>query len=155
MWSQLEYIRDGYFDFVLYYGGARIINDGKGAQLYDSEVQKEYQKGFGVGYKERDLPFNHPPYELLVLLIPAKFSFPVAALWAAINISLLAVMLLRLFPFVDARYRFLFVLMLFAYFPTITGLKWGQDSVITTFLLAETFVNLNANAMPGPAAYWH
>jgi hypothetical protein len=143
VWTQLEYIREGYFDFVLYYGGAKIINDGKGAQLYDLEVQKEYQKGFGVGYKDRDLPFNHPPYELLVLLIPVKFSFPVAhALWAAMNISLLAVILLRLFPFVDARYRFLFVLMLFAYFPTITALKMGQDSVITTFLLAETFVSL-------------
>jgi hypothetical protein len=35
-------------------------NDGKGAQLYDSEVQKEYQKGFGVGYKD-----DHPPYELV------------------------------------------------------------------------------------------
>ena len=32
--------------------------------------------------------------------------------------------------------------MLFAYFPTLTALKMGQDSVITTFLLVETFVSL-------------
>jgi hypothetical protein len=32
--------------------------------------------------------------------------------------------------------------MLFAYFPTITALKMGQDSVITTFLLVETLVSL-------------
>jgi hypothetical protein len=36
----------------------------------------------------------------------------------------------------------LFALMLFAYFPTLTALKMGQDSVITTFLLVETFVSL-------------
>ena len=144
VWTQLEDIRDGYLDFVLYYSGAKIINDGNGAQLYDLEVQREYQKEFGGGYRrDRALPFNHPPYELLALLIPAKFSFPVAhALWAAVNTLLLAVILLRLFPFVEARHWFLFALMLFAYFPTITALKMGQDSVLTTFLLVETLVSL-------------
>jgi len=146
VWTQLEDIRGGYFDFVLYYSGAKIFNDGNGAQLYDLQVQREYQKEFGVANQNRDLPFNHLPYELLALLIPAKFSFPVAhSLWAAINILLLAVILLRLFPFVEARHRWLFALMLFAYFPTITALKMGQDSVITTFLLVETFVSLKRN----------
>lgn len=143
VWTQLEDIRNGYFDFVLYYSGAKVLNDGNGAQLYDLEVQREYQKEFGVANQNRDLPFNHPPYELLALLILAKFSFPVAhALWAAINILLLAVILVRLFRFVEAKHRILFALMLFAYFPTITALKMGQDSVITTFLLVETFVSL-------------
>ena len=69
VWTQLEDIRDGYFDFVLYYSGAKIINDGNGAQLYNLEVQREYQKEFAGGDKDWDLPFNHPPYELLTLLI--------------------------------------------------------------------------------------
>ena len=143
VWTQLDDIRGGYFDFVLYYSGAKIFNDGNGAQLYDLQVQREYQKEFGVANQNRDLPFNHLPYELLLLLIPAKFSFPVAhSLWAAINILLLAVILLRLSPFVEGRHRWLFALMLFAYFPTLTALKMGQDSVITTFLLVETFVSL-------------
>jgi hypothetical protein len=146
VWTQLEDIRGGYFDFVLYYSGARILNDGNGAQLYDLQVQREYQKEFGVANQNRDLPFNHLPYELLLLLIPAKFSFPVAhSLWAATNILLLAVILLRLSPFVEGRHRWLFALMLFAYFPTLTALKMGQDSVITTFLLVETFVSLKRN----------
>ena len=143
VWTQLEDIRGGYFDFVLYYSGAKIFNDGNGAQLYDLQVQREYQKEFGVANQNRDLPFNHLPYELLLLVIPAKFSVPVAhSLWAAINILLLAVILLRLSPFVEGRHRWLFALMLFAYFPTLTALKMGQDSVITTFLLVETFVSL-------------
>ena len=143
VWTQLEGIRAGYFDFVLYYSGAKIINDGNGAQLYDLQVQKAYQKDFGVANMDRPLPFNHLPYELLALLIPAKFSFPVAhVLWAVINILLLAVILVRLFPFVEAGHRMLFALMLFAFFPTVTALKMGQDSVITTFLLVETFVSL-------------
>lgn len=143
VWTQLEDIRNGHFDFVLYYSGAKIVNDGNGSQLYDLRVQREYQRKFGARDEERDLPFNHLPYELLALLIPAKFSFPVAhALWAAINIFLLAVILVRLFPFLEAQHRSLFAMMLFAYFPTITALKMGQDSVITTLLLVETFVSL-------------
>ena len=143
VWTQLEDIRNGHFDFVLYYSGAKIVNDGKGSQLYDLRMQREYQRKFGARDEERDLPFNHLPYELLALLIPVKFSFPVAhALWAAINIFLLAVILVRLFPFLEAQHRPLFAMMLFAYFPTITALKMGQDSVITTFLLVETFVSL-------------
>jgi Glycosyltransferase family 87 len=143
VWTQLEDIRDGHFDFVLYYSGAKIVSDGNGSQLYDLRVQRDYQRKFGARDKERDLPFNHLPYELLALLIPAKFSFPVAhALWAAINIFLLAVMLARLFPFLEAQHRPLFAMMLFAYFPTITALKMGQDSVITALLLVETFVSL-------------
>jgi glycosyl transferase family 87 len=143
VWTQLEDIRNGHFDFVLYYSGAKIVNDGNGSQLYDLRVQREYQRKFGARDEERDLPFNHLPYELLALLIPAKFSFPVAhALWAAINIFLLAVILVRLFPFLETQHRPLFAMMLFAYFPTITALKMGQDSVITTLLLVETFVSL-------------
>jgi hypothetical protein len=142
VWTQLKDIRDGYFDFPLYYSAANIFNDGKGAQLYNLEVQRNYQKTFGP-YKDRDLPFNHPPYELLALLGLAKFPFPVAhAFWAAINIFLLTLILIRIFPFVDASHRTLFALMLFAYFPTITALKMGQDSIVTTFLLVETFVSL-------------
>jgi hypothetical protein len=143
VWTQLKDIGAGHFDFVLYYSGAKIINDGNGARLYDLEVQKEYQKEFGVAQIDQAVPFNHLPYELVALLVPAKFSFPVAhLLWAAVNISLLAVILLRLFPFIEARHRSLFALMLFAYFPTLTALKMGQDSIITTLLLVETFISV-------------
>jgi len=141
--TQLDDIRAGYFDFVLYYSAARIFNEGKGAELYDLRVQREYQKGFGVAKNDRDLPFNHLPFELLALLIPAKFSFPAAHLiWAVLNMLLLAIVLLRLFPFIETGNRSLLALMMFAYFPTLTALKMGQDSVLTTFLLAETYGSL-------------
>jgi hypothetical protein len=143
VWSQLDYIRTGYFDFVLYYSGAKIVNDGKGSQLFDLAAQREYQKGFGGGEKRSDLPFNHPPYELLPLLPLANFSFPVAhALWTAISILLLAIALARLFPFVEASNRVLFAFMVPAFFPTMTALKMGQDSGFTVLLMVETFVSL-------------
>ena len=146
VWTQLDQIRAGYFDFVLYYSGAKILNDGNGAHLFDLEMQRNYQRNFGGGDIDWDLPFNHPPYELLPLLPLANFSFPVAhAFWTAINILLLAIAVFRLFPFLETSHRSLFVLMALAFFPTITALKMGQDSLITTLLLAETFVSLKHN----------
>jgi len=143
VWSQRDYVRAGYFDFVLYYSAAQILNDGNGAQLFDLEVQRSYQKNFGGGHRDWDLPFNHPPYELLPLLPLASLSFPVAhALWTAISILLLALALARLFPFVEASNRVLFAFMVPAFFPTMTALKMGQDSGITLLLMAETFVSL-------------
>jgi hypothetical protein len=143
VWTQLEDIRAGHFDFVLYYTGAKIISDGHGRELYDLELQKTYQKDFAVAYTNRDLPYNHPPYELLLLLPLARLSFPVAhALWAIFNLFLLALVLVRLLAFVDGAHKVLFGLMVFAHFPTITALKMGQDSVITALLLTETFVSL-------------
>jgi hypothetical protein len=141
--TQLPDIRDGYFDFALYYSAARIINDGNGGRLYELEVQRQYQKEFRPIGSERDLPFNHAPYELLPLLIPAKFSFLVAHLfWSAFNIALLITILVRIFQFIEPQQRALSTLMLLAFFPTLTALKMGQDSIITTYLLVETFVAL-------------
>jgi hypothetical protein len=143
VWTQLKDIRAGYFDFVLYYSGAKILSDGNGAQLFDLQVQRNYQSSFTDRYRDWDLPFNHLPYELLPLLPLAKFSFPVAhALWTAISILLIVIALVRLFPFLESSHRSLFVLMVLAFFPTITALKMGQDSIITTLLFAETFVSL-------------
>jgi glycosyl transferase family 87 len=143
IWTQLPDMRDGYFDFALYYSAARVINDGNGARLYELEMQRQYQKSFRPAGSDRDLPFNHAPYELLPLLIPAKFSFLVAhLLWSAFNIALLVMILVRIFQFVEPQQRALSALMLLAFFPTLTALKMGQDSIITTYLLVETFVTL-------------
>jgi hypothetical protein len=142
VWTQLDDIRNGYFDFVLYYSGARILHDGNGSQLYNLEVQREYQKKFAV-HRDSALPFNHLPYELLTLVWVAKFPFPVAhVLWTAMNVLLLAILLFRVFPFLESRHRSLLALMAFAYFPTMTAIKMGQDSIITTLLLGEIFVSL-------------
>jgi len=152
VWTQLADIRDGYFDFVLYHSAARIIVDGNGAQLYDLAVQKDYQKAARVAPQHRPLPFNHLPYELLALLPLAQLSFPAAHLvWAAMNLLVLLAILFRLAPLVTALPRYLSCLMLLAFFPTLTTLKMGQDSLITTYLLTETLISLKRrrNALAG------
>lgn len=143
LWTQLAYIRDGYFDFVLYHSAARIIADGRGRELYDLKVQKNYQEGPPGRASKPALPFNHLPYELVILLPLAQLSFPVADLvWAAMNLLLLFLILIRLAPFVTTIPWYVTTLMFFALFPTWSTFKMGQDSMITTYLLTETFISL-------------
>jgi hypothetical protein len=142
-WTQRHELASGYFDFVLYYSAARMINEGRRHDLYKLDVQREYQKDFGVGLQKIDVPFNHAPYELLIFLPLAHFSYPVAHLiWSSFNALLLPLMLRRLVPFIDPKYIFLYGLMLFAYFPAAMALKMGQDSILSTFLLTEAFIAL-------------
>ncbi len=143
VWSQLHDIRDGHFDFVLYYNAARIVQDGKGSDLYNLALQRDYRKSITAVDSERDLPYNHLPYEALLLLPLARFSFPSAhAIWAGFNLFILLAIMARLLPFVEQRFRWIVGLMLFAFFPTLTTLKMGQDSIISTYLLVEVFVCL-------------
>jgi hypothetical protein len=143
VWTQLDYLRGGYFDFVLYHSAARIVADGKGTDLYDLALQRQYQKSSRVTPQTRDLPFNHLPYELLPLLPLANFSFPAAhMIWSAANLLLLLITLYRLLPFVGSAQRKFACLILFAFFPTLTTLKMGQDSILTLYLLTETFISL-------------
>lgn len=140
--SQREAIVKGYFDFVLYYSAAQIIADGRGSELYDLEVQDAYQQKIR-GPQDRDLPFNHLPYELLALLPIARLSFPAAhAVWAAGNLLLLALILARIFSLISVPHRGLAALMMLAFFPTLTALKMGQDSILTTYLLVEAAISL-------------
>jgi len=143
VWTQLDYIRGGYFDFVLYHSAARIVRDGKGAELYDLALQREYQKGFRPEPQTRDLPFNHLPYELLPLLPLADLSFTAAhAIWSTLNFLLLLLTVYRLSAFVEPSQRGRSFLMLLGFFPALTALKMGQDSILTLYLLTETFISM-------------
>lgn len=142
IWTQRELIGKGYFDFVLYYSAAQIIADGRGAQLYDLELQRRYQQTIRERM-DRDLPFNHLPYELVPLVPLANLPFPLAhAVWSAANLLLIAILLKRLFCLIRMEHRSLAALMTIGFFPTLTALKMGQDSILTVYLLVETAVSL-------------
>src|SRR5215813_8759914 len=110
LWAQRSYIAKGYFDFVIYYTGAEIVNAGKASELYDLNVQQMYQDKFKFPNQPWLVqPFNHAPYELLLFLPLARFSYQSAyIIWLVFNILLLVVTYRILLPFVDSRNRLLF-----------------------------------------------
>src|SRR5271154_2454257 len=74
-------------DFADFYIGARIVHDGRGHELYDLAVQKQYL----ARYSGREgIYFNHPPFEALIYLpfavLPLGWAY---ALWCAFQAILL------------------------------------------------------------------
>jgi hypothetical protein len=137
----------GYGDFIIFYTGAQIINDGKSKDLFKVDVQNQYQARFDVPQLEWPLPFNHAPYELLLLLPLAHLSYPVAhAIWSGLNLLLLVIMLGWLLHYVHSPHRFFIGAAVLAWFPTMEAFRLGQDSILSAALLLTVFIALKHHA---------
>jgi hypothetical protein len=143
LWGSREEIAAGYGDFIIFYTGAQIINDGKAKELFKVETQNAYQAKFDVPQLEWPLPFNHAPYELFLFLPLAHLSYPVAhAIWSGVNLLLLVIMLQWLLPYVHSLRSVFIGASLFSWFPTMEALRLGQDSILSTVLLLAVFIAL-------------
>ncbi len=121
-------------DFCAFYAGARIyLQDPSG--VYDLTLQRATEQEL-IG--RDDIPFNHPPYELLLWLPLARLSFHAAFwVWRLASLVLLAVasklLATALCPRLSAPAIFLRAL---AFFPVPYCLWMGQDSVLLLAILA-------------------
>ena len=82
--------RDGlpYRDFKIFYSGARILQAYPGTELYNLDLQARVQTELLHIKTEEALPYNHPPFELLLFLPLAGLSYSLAFyLWIAISIA--------------------------------------------------------------------
>jgi len=48
LWESRKQIAAGYGDFIIFYTGAQIVNDGKSKELFKIETQNAYQAKFDV-----------------------------------------------------------------------------------------------------------
>ncbi len=143
LWESRKEIAAGYGDFIIFYTGAQIINDGRANELYNVETQNAYQAKFDVPQLEWPLPFNHAPYELLLFLPLARLTYPLAhAIWSGMNVIFLALILRILLHYIDSEHRVFIGAAVLAWFPTMETLRLGQDSIMSTLLLLAVFVNL-------------
>jgi hypothetical protein len=143
LWESRKEIAAGYGDFIIFYTGAQIINDGKSKELFNVETQNSYQAKFDVPQLEWPLPFNHAPYELLLFLPLAHLSYPPAhVIWSGLNLILLFIMLRWLLSYVHSPHNFFIAAAVLAWFPTMEAFRQGQDSILSTALLLAVFISL-------------
>jgi alpha-1,2-mannosyltransferase len=127
-------------DFADFYVAARIVHDGRGAELYDPRVQNEYLARYSgrVGTY-----FIHPPFESLLYLPFALLPLSRAyTLWSAFQaIQLIAVgKLLEASP---RRWSWRFLVpasLLFT--PLLLDFLQGQDSLFLLLLLTSALLAL-------------
>jgi len=135
----------GYPDFTIFYTAGKCVIQGRGRQLYDLETQFAFQHTFASEVKHRGnpLPFNHPPFEALLFVPLAGLPYVTAYLvWAVFNIALILGFWNLLRPRLPSLHNFLPALPLlamFAFFPVITALLQGQDSILLLFLYGLVF----------------
>jgi Glycosyltransferase family 87 len=143
IWESRKQIAAGYGDFIIFYTGAQIINDGKSKELFKVETQNAYQAKFSAPLLEWPLPFNHAPYELFLFLPLVHLSYPVAhAVWSGVNLLLLAIILWWLLLYCHSPHSFFIGISLLGFFPTMEVLRLGQDSILSTALLLAVFAAL-------------
>ncbi len=121
-------------DFCAFYTGARIYVQDP-SRVYDLALQRATEQQL-IG--RDDIPFNHPPYELLLWLSLTRLSFQAAFwVWRLASLVLLAVasklLATALCPRLGAPAIFLRAL---AFFPVPYCLWMGQDSVLLLAILA-------------------
>jgi len=143
IWASRHHISAGYGDFIIFYTGAQIVNDGKSKELFKVETQNAYQAKFEVPQLEWPLPFNHAPYELFLFLPLAHLPYPVAhVIWSGMNLLLLTFMLQWLLHYVHSPHSLFIVASVLAWFPIMETFRLGQDSILSMALLLAVFVSL-------------
>jgi hypothetical protein len=143
IWQDRATITSAHGDFLIFYSGAEILRDDNAANLYDLRLQERYQSRFNIKIRGGALPYNHPAYQLLIFLPLARLDYPTAFLiWGAMNCFFLIGIGKLLLPYVDGKNRGVCASLLFGFFPVAAALWQGQDSILTAFLFAATFVSL-------------
>lgn len=149
LWHVRDRIARGDPDFTVFYTAARILREGRGAQLYDPAVQHVVQNEFTSNelIRRGPLPFIHPPFEA-VAFVPLTFlPYSVAfVVWDLLNLGMVVKVglilrsstgLLRKIPL------WILILAFLAFFPVFATLHQGQDSILLLLLLALAFRALN------------
>jgi glycosyl transferase family 87 len=128
-------------DFPDFYCAARMLLDGHGHQLYDADLQRQYQARYSgrVGTL-----YIHPPFEAVLYLVVAWLPLRRAyVLWSVLNLVLLTAAVRRLvkqaLPLWD--WRILLAASL-TFVPLLLCLIQGQDSLLLLLLVILAFTDL-------------
>ena len=88
-WTSFERALSGSADFTIFYTAARLVREYPPSKLYDLETQSHVQREVLGAYilPRGFLPYNHPPFEMLLFLPMGYLSYSVAFLvWLGVNL---------------------------------------------------------------------
>jgi len=127
-------------DFPDFYCAARMLAAGHGHQLYDADLQRQYQARYAgrVGTL-----YIHPPFEAVLYLavawLPLQYAY---LLWSLLNLTFLGVgvrcLAKEILPW-DWR---LSLGVSFTFVPTLLCFLQGQDSLLLLLLVIFAFADL-------------
>ena len=128
-------------DFPDFYAAARMVADGHGHQLYDADVQRQYQ---ARNTGRAGTLYIHPPFEGVLYLVVAWLSLKYAyLLWSVLNLVLLAASahLLASKVLQPWNWRLLLAASL-TFVPLELCIQQGQDSLLLLLLIVLAYTAL-------------
>ena len=122
-------------DFVLFYAAGKIVAAHQTDHLYDPDLQEQIEHGL-TGERSGRHGLINPPFFALPFVPLAALPYLAAfALWSALGIALL-MGTLRLVGRLDAAPWVL------AFVPVWASISYGQNSLLSLFILAAAYVLL-------------
>jgi Glycosyltransferase family 87 len=148
-WMARRQVKEGYPDFTIFYAAGLMVRRGQAAHLYDNQLQGQTEREFAqvARTKEGQLPYNHPPFEVLPFLPLTFVSYlPAYGLWLLVNLLLLAAMLRALGPQLPVLFSIpgLPYFAALGFFPVAVALMQGQDSILLLSLYVLVFLALES-----------
>src|SRR5258706_2035757 len=149
-WQQRSRIQAGYGDFSSFYTAGLLVRHGEGISLYDLHEQWRLQQQFApnVDIRQGPMPYIRPPFEALVFLPLACFSYPVAlAIWSLAKIIFLWLtvwLLPRPRPFTRIYPSWLEVVLCLGLFPVFLDLFQGQDAILLLLIVVAVLNRLQS-----------
>jgi Glycosyltransferase family 87 len=139
-----------YRDFKIFYTGALILHANRETELYNPDLQLQLETSLLQIPADKALPYNHPPFELLLFLPLARVSYAHAFyLWVAISTclgiisaALMASQLKRLSEY----WRPLPYVLVLGTFAFLALLLQGQDSAVALLLVVLSWLALRRGA---------
>jgi len=147
-WQERARIQAGYGDFSALYTGGLLVRRGEGRLLYDRAAQWRVQQEFAsrVDIRQGPMPFVRPPFEALIFLPLAYFSYPAAiAIWSILKVVFLWLttqILPRPKPFTRSYPSWLEVALCLGLFPVFLDLLEGQDDILLLLICAAALNRL-------------
>ena len=136
-------VQSGGTDFRHLYTAAYMVRTGHSSELYNYAAQKHFQNLL-ISVHSLPLPFNHPPYETLLIMPFTYLRFqPAFAAWLSFNLVILALCFWFLTPDLDRLkplWQLLPVAMFIGFIPFSVALMQGQDSILLLFLSSLAYL---------------
>jgi len=132
-------------DFSSFYLAARILHSNPEV-LYDTATQKAFQEQIAQFSLK---PYIHPPFETLLFWPLGYFTYPNALrIWIVLNLLLVILLpfgLCRIGPGILKKHRRSLFLLAVSFYPFLSCILQGQDSILYLWILVGTIGLLNLN----------
>lgn len=133
-------------DYPAFYGAARIVAEGDGRNLYDSERQMAAQRDLFPANEKGFMPFPYPPFVALAYVplghLGYRLSYTIHTMFM-VGALLLALWMLRPMSRIVKDQFFLTFAIVLLYYPMMRTILGGSNTALTLLLLVSAWRTLN------------